>query len=379
MGVYLALNNGDDLFNESTVTPIVVNDISTVTETERDYVDNLISTRTESELMSNEPSCECGKLKSGYNLGLVCSNCKTPVKELFDQELQTLIWMRSPVGVEKLINPMVLIQLSAKFTKAKFNIIEWLCNTDYRSAYNRPIELDQLLNLGVQRGYNNFVKNFDQYIEILFSLKHFRPKKGVREYLQEHLLQNRSCCLSWHLPLPNKSLLVIEDTEVGIFVDPIVVGAVDAIRTITGIDTKLCTFTQKQRENRTAKTLFILADFCNNVYEDIMASKGGLFRKHIFGSRNYFSARAVISSNTVAHEYDELHISWGVGVTMFKIHLTNKLLKLGFNPTNAAALLQEMTCKYNELIDKLFQELIDESPDKCIYCLFSRNPSLVRG
>lgn len=330
-------------------------------------------------MLSNEPSCECGELKGGYNINTVCKNCRTPVKELFDQELQTLVWMRSPNGVEKLINPMVLTQLSDRFTKSKFNIIEWLCNTDYHPAINKPEEIAELLALGVKRGYNNFIQNFDAYLEILFSLKNPKVKKGEIEDIQTHLKINRDCCLSWHLPLPNKSLLVIENTQVGIFVDPIVVGAVDAIRTICSIDTSLSSFTLKQKENRTAKTLFILANFCNEVYHDILASKNGLFRKHVFGSRNYFSTRAVISSNTKVHKYDELYISWGAGVTMFKIHLMNKLLKLGYNPNSASALLQKSTYVYHPLIDQLFNELINESPEKGIYCIYGRNPSLTRG
>lgn len=379
IGTYLALLNHDDVFNRSPITPIIINDISTATEAERDYVNRLISTCADGDMLSNEPSCECGELKGGYNLGSVCQNCKLPVKELFDQELQTLTWMRSPNGVEKLINPMVLTQLSTRFTKSKFNLIEWLCNTDYHPSANKPEEVAELLAMGVKRGYNNFIQNFDAYIEILFSLKNPKVRKGEVEDLQVHLKMSRSCCLSWHLPLPNKSLLVIEKTQVGIFVDPIVVGAVDAIRTICSIDTELSSFTLKQKENRTAKTLFILANFCNEVYHDILASKNGLFRKHVFGGRNYFSARAVISSNTRVHNSGELQISWGAGVTIFKIHLMNKLFKLGWNPVNATAFLQKYTCVYHELLDTLFCELIDESPDKGIYAIFGRNPSLTRG
>jgi len=379
MGTFLYLQNHDDVFNRSTIAPIIVNDISTATIEQKEYLDNLITTRYEGDLLCNEPSCECGELKGGYNLNTVCRNCKTPVKEIFDQELQTLVWMRSPHGVEKLINPMVLLQLSSHFTKGGFNIIEWLCNTDYHPAIVRPRELEELAVQGVVRGYNNFVKNFDAYLNILFTLKQFKPKEPAAQELIEHLKQNRANVFSWHLPLPNKSLMVIENTPVGVFIDPIIIGAVDAVRTISGIDTTLTNVTPKQKENRTAKTLFIMSTFCMNVYDQILSSKNGLFRKHVFGSRNYFSARAVISSNTKAHKYDELHISWGVGITMLRMHLTNKLLKLKWSPNDATALLQESTYKYHPLVDQLFRELIDSSPDKGIYVTWGRNPSLTRG
>ncbi len=371
MGIYLALQNHDDLFNRSTVQPIIINDISAVTDAENDAVNRLISTRYTGDLMSNEPSCDCGYTKDGYNLGTVCSNCKGVVKEIFDQDLQSLVWMRSPHGVEKLLNPMIILQLSKRFIRKGFNLIEWLCNTDYHPAAAKPPEVDELLQQGLVRGYNNFITNFDSYLEVLFKLK--TSKKEETDSLMENIRQNRECVMSWHIPLPNKSLLVIENTEVGTFVDPIIIGAVDAIRTICSIDTPLSNYTLRQKENKTAKTLFILAKFNYEVYHDILASKNGLFRKHIFGSRNYFSTRAVISSNTKTHEYDEIHIPWAAGITMFKPHLMNKLMRLDYTPSEGSELLQKSIYTYNELIDNLFKELISETRDKCFYCIYGRN------
>lgn len=379
MGVYLELVNHDDLFRKSTKEPVIINDLSGATEEDKSYIDNLISMRFNSDLLSNEPSCECGDTKSGYNLGVVCTNCNTPVRELFDQPLEPLVWMRSPKGVSKLINPMVLSQLSDKFSKGGFNIIEWLCNTDYQPSANKPKEIEELLRLNVVRGYNNFVENFDTYIEILFSLSEFKPKKNKEETLQRLLKENRSALMSWYVPFPNRSILIIENTDVGVWIDPILVGAIDAIKTISSIDTILSNFTPRQKENRTAKTLFLLARFYSEVYHDILASKNGLFRKNIFGTREHFTARAVITSNTKAHAYDELHLSWGAAITMFEVHLMNKLIKKNYTPNEGVALLQETVYKYNPFVDSQLKEIIFEAPGHAIPCLFQRNPSLTRA
>lgn len=381
MGVYLGLVNFTKLISSSEVQPIVVNDLANATEEDKRFLDNLISVRYDNtDLFSNEPSCECGTFKGGYNLNVVCPNCMKPVRELFDQLLKPLVWMRSPAGVEPLINPMIWTMLTQKFTKGTFGLIEWLCNTDYQPNVNRPPEVDEMLELGVQRGYNNFVRNFDTYLDILFSLKHFRMKKGQTDELRTLLNMYRDCVFSQYLPLPNKSLMIIENTQVGVFVDPIIVGAIDAIRTISSIDAPLANFTLRQKENRTAKTLAMLADFYFRVYHEILASKNGIFRKHVFGTRNHFSARAVISSNTKAHKYDELEIAWGQGVTLLKMHLTNKMLKRGYTPNQCTAILQEYTVKYHPLLDELFHELIAESPNgRGLVCTFGRNPSLTRA
>jgi hypothetical protein len=380
LGIHLELVNFTKLIASATTPPLIVNDLANATAEDKRFLDGLISVRYDNtDLFSNEPACECETVKGGYNLGVICPNCKTPVRELFDQQLKPLVWMRSPQGIEPLINPMVWTMLSQKFTKSSFKLIEWICNTDYQPSFNRPPEVDEMLMLGIERGYNNFVRNFDKYVAILFSLKHFRPKKGKEDPLLQLLREQRDCVFSNYLPFPNKSLLIIENTQVGVYVDPIIIGAIDAIRTIKSIDAPLANFTIRQKENRTAKTLSMLAGFYFEVYHSILASKNGIFRKHIFGSRNHFSARAVITSNTKAHQYDEIHIAWGHGVTMLKVHLTNKLMRRGLTPNQCTALLQEYTVKYHPLLDQLFKELIDESPEKGLVCTFGRNPSLTRG
>jgi hypothetical protein len=380
LGIFLRLVNFTKLLAECEVQPIIVNDLSNATEDNRRFIDGLVSVRYDNtDLFSNEPMCECSTVKGGYNLGVICSNCRTPVREPFDQQLKPLIWMRSPLGVEPLINPMIWTMLNEKFVKGQFRLIEWICNTDYQPAAHRPNEVNELIALGVERGYNNFVKNFDKIIEILFSLKHFKPKKNEKNELLELLRMQRDCIFSNYLPLPNKSLMIVENTSVGIYIDPIIIGALDAIRTISSIDAPLANLTLRQKENRTAKTLSMLAKFYHEIYHSVFAGKVGLFRKHVFGGREHFTCRAVISSTTKAHVYDELHIGWGQGVTMLSIHLTNKLLKLRYTPNQCAALLQEYTTKYSPLLDRLMQELIDESPDKGLYCIFGRNPSLARS
>ena len=380
MGIHLRLVNFTKLLSSSETQPIIINDISTATEENKQFLDSLISVKYDkTDLFSNEPTCECGRTRGGYKLNVVCHNCNTPVRELFDQHLRPLVWMRAPKGVEPLINPMIWTMLNQKFTKSNFKIIEWLCNTDYQVNVVRPPEVDELLMMGVERGYNNFVRNFNKYIGFLFSLKGYRPKKGKEDPLLVLIQQQSDCIFSQYLPLPNKSLMIIENTQVGTYIDPIIIGAIDAIRTISSVDSPLINLTLRQKENRTAKTISMLSEFYYNMYHAILASKNGIFRKHVYGTRNHFSARAVISSNTKAHKYDELHIGWGHGVTMLKVHLTNKLLKRGYTPNQCTSLLQEYTVKYHPLLDILFNELIDESPEKGLVCTWNRNPSLSRG
>ncbi|MFO5520891.1 hypothetical protein ACLBP3_30230, partial [Klebsiella pneumoniae] len=75
---------------------------------------------------------------------------------------------------------------------------------------------------------------------------------------------------------------------------------------------------------------------------------------HMFGARLNATARAVITSISDPHDYDELHIPWGVGCQLLKYHLTNKL-KAKFNMTTreAFSFVYENVLQYNQIIADL--------------------------
>jgi hypothetical protein len=312
---------------------------------------------------------------------VVCQICGTACKPQTEQDLEPLLWMESPQGVAPLINPIVWGMLTERFKRSGFEVVRWLCDTHYSPPVRTPDVIEELVERGVQRGYNNFVENFDEFMELLFNMKSFKGgvKKGQIDPLYALIKMQRDCVFTRYLPLPNKTLLVIEETNVGTYVDPIVTGAVDAINMMVAIDSPLSNFRPRDKENRTIKTLAQLWDFYDGLYRTTVAKKEGIFRKHVFGTRSHFSFRAVISSLTARHDYDELHIPWGIGVSVLRIHLMNKLLKRGYTPNQAVAFLNEHAQKYHPELDNLFKELIAESPYKGIPVVFQRNPSLERG
>ena len=375
MGVYLEHVDHDELFVNSPLSPIIINDIPTVNEEQKAYLDSLIFKRFESDLLSNEATCECGSTTGGYKLGVICPNCNTVVKDEMDQELHPLVWIRTPVGVKKLMNPIILMKLLRHFNKSNFSLIEWLINTDYTSGGVKPGYIEGLMAAGVKRGYNNFIANIEEYLTLMFDIRIFRSKKGQFDALYHLVMKDlkEGKLLSNYVPLINRSLLIIEETKVGKWVDPIVMGAIDAIRTISSIDDPVMGFTARQKENRTAKTLIALANYYKDTVDVVLSDKPGMFRKHVFACRNHFSMRNVISSLTKAHRYDELHVPWGAAVTLFKLHLMNKLLKRGFTINDATALLHQCVYRFDPLIRQLFDELFKESRDEGWYCLFKRN------
>ena len=380
LGIILKLENFTKLLKELPVEATILNDMPSITVEDRAKINNLTTTiYNETDVFSNQPSCIGGHIKGGYNLGVYCSECHSTVKELFTQELIPLVWMRAPKHVASLINPLVWNMLTKKFVKSGFSFVKWLCNTDYQPNSNAPmVEINLLLDAGVKRGYNNFVNKFDEIFDLLCKLPHFAKKSDNLE-LRDLLLSQRDCVFSEYLPLPNKSLLIQENTKVGSYVDPLAFTIIDAVKTIQSIDTPTTYLTQKQRENRTIKTIDKFAEYYYETYDATLAKKPGHIRKHTFGTRCHFSGRAVISSVTWPHKYDSLELPYGLSVTLLGIHLKGKLLKLGYTPNQATSLLQEYTTKFHPLLYSMMVEMVANSPNGGLSCIFVRNPSLTLG
>ena len=391
MGIYFELENYDAMFAQSKHEPFVINDQPTLTEEDREKISRKTRTTYDNvDVFSNIPSCECGETVGGRNLNYVCKNCRKKVVEAHDVSLEPRVWIRAPHGVEALINPVIWNMLRLAFDRKDgfkidkpnqqgFNYIDWLTDTDYRPRGNKPEEeLDILAGMGVQRGYNNFVRNIEAYVSALKSLKSFEKKSdnGLLELISKH----RDAVFCAHVPLPNKSLLLIENTHFATFVDPDIKDVFEAITNMQGIDTEFVNFSQRQKENRTSKTMTRLGLYHYNVYYSQVARKPGLIRKNVLGTRCHFSTRAVISSNTKPHVYDELELPWGPAVTLFSVHLRGMLMNDDMTPDESKGFIEANTFKFDPKLDKLLTQLFENTPGGRGFAnVFVRNPTLTRG
>jgi len=353
--------------------PIIINDLVNNSEEDKELIKDILTTRYSSDMISLLPSCKCGATKREYSTKIICDYCNTAVSSSIEDEIEPNIWFRKPAGVNKLINPIILIMLKTRLKKRGFSIMQWLIDTKYRTQVKTPPIVDKIKSLGVQRGYNYFVDNFDFVIDALFSLKDFQVKKDQVDYLYELIKRERNNLFSDYIPLPNKSLLIIEKTNVGIYVDPIINEAVDALEMLVSIDKNFYDQTPATKENRTAKALLTLTEFYEKYFKTSLSQKQGQFRRHLLGCRTNFSFRAVISSLTDTHDYDEIHVPWGIGLTAFRPHLLAKLMKMGMSHNAAIGLILGNINSYHPILDGLLKELIAESPHNGIPVILQRN------
>lgn len=381
MGIHLELVNFEALLCNSIIEPVIVNSFDVRDEDNIEKINRILLTTYTSDSLEVAPTCECGSIKGEYNLGIICDKCNTECITVVDQPLQSAAWVSSEVmeGIDTLISPIVWIMLKQYLTVGQVSILDWITNPKYRPPVDIP-EIERLKVLGIQRGYNNFCRNFDSIIDAIVNGRVVTRKTvAVRKEIEKLVTENRELIFTKYLPIPSKVAFIKEDTSTGSYTDKTMVLGIDAVHTLCSITHSNIELSLPAREGRIVSGLNKLSDYYQTFFKDSLSPKKGWLRKHVYGARLHFSFRGVIASITEPHDYDEVHIPWSMALNVFKTHLSNKLLKLGYTPNETLRIIKENTLKYDPLIDSLLRELIDEAPEGGISILLGRNPTLTRG
>lgn len=389
MGAYYGVADYDSVF--ATLPPekrIIINEIESDSEDQREKINDLIYTVHEGDVMSVVPRCKCGALETAHNLGTVCEVCNTEVKEV-DEDVETKLWLKRPEGLRKMIHPLFLAILQKCFKQGRFDVVHWLCDTRYVEPTSKSdvvLALEEFMrSQGIQRTYNSFVDNFDQLVTFLRS---YKRKKSQDDDLEDFMIEFKNLLFVEHIPIPNRAILILEATPLGDFSEPSTPMAVDAIRMLIGIDRKYRVVTGlstsgttlRHKQDRFFRGMVKLAAYYEVYAKNNVFSKPGVIRKHELGGRVGFCGRTVVSSNTGVHDYRCITIPWGVGITIFRYHLMNKLKRLGYTYNERNDMLNKYALEYDPLIDSLFKELIAECKNKLgVPVTFHRNPTLERG
>lgn len=381
MGVYLELVDHEKNFEHSHISPILINDFDLQSNDQIDKLNSLIFTSYEEDSLEVVPSCDCGVINGEYNVGVKCPECNTTCLSITERPLESVLWIASPQGIAKFMNPEVWLILKEAFLVSRVSVLDWLTSPGYRVPIEKePEPITRLKQLNMKRGYNHFVENFDSIIDLLINGK--VVKKGSvkqRAELFQFIQENRDKIFTRYLPIPSKVAFIKESTNMGRYSDNSTLDAIDAIRTISGLSNIVIPISDTVKESKIVDAQNKLSEYYSTFYKSALEPKLGWFRKHIYGSRVHFSARAVITSISKPHKYDEIELPWSLAVMLLKVHLTSKLLRRGFTPNDAIRYIYEHTLKYDILLDELFQELLSEGVNGRLPMIIQRNPSLTRG
>ncbi|HWT39893.1 MAG TPA: hypothetical protein VN081_01275 [Dongiaceae bacterium] len=382
MGIYLRIKNLDRVFETAKTPPLLVNHFDIDTEEGRELLNAKIYSRFDGDVLDILPSCECKNLTSGYNVGLTCPICQTKCQPVTEREVESTLWLAPPAGVDTFINPQVWMILSDALTydSKAVNLLEWLCSPTVVIPETSSAPWIKLKALGIGRGLNYFHENFDFIMETLFEHRLFKFKgaKAPRDELKIFLAMNRDRIFCKYLPVPSKLNFIMEGTVTSVYADTKMGPALEAIRTICAAENPMAPLTMKKRQAVAVNAMSYLADYYRNFNGVLLGKKEGWFRKHTYGSRLNYTFRCVITSLSDNHRYDEVIIPWSVAVMTLEIHITNKLLRLGYTPNECSKFINEHASVYHPLMDQIFQQLIAESPYGGIPVITQRNPTLAR-
>jgi len=379
--VYQKLKNLDSYYKECTGDKIILNDVKYFSLEEREKINNALMTVYDSSSISMVPSCDCGLRKGGYLLGRVCSACSTTVRDIGDKT-DPLLWLHALDDMPNFISPHFWIMMKNVMGK-RIDGMRWLSDT----SYNPPVGVfDFLIAMknsipGFERSYPYLVNNIETILIYMQNHSAFKipNKKLLLDGIIDLYRRDKKIIFSYHLPIVNKKLFVMENTSKGKYTSLGIADVMDTVlqfvRTVN--DPKL---TLNKRSNAMARIISDLANLYQYYYKEYLSRKPGVYRKHIYGGRSHFTFRAVITSIPGPHHYDEVHVPWSIGVTVFRPHLLNLLIKEGLTPKKASRLLFNAVNNYDPLIEKVLNLLITNSktPGR-IPLIVQRNPSLLIG
>ena len=378
---HLKLFDLDEKFSNLSFVPFIGNNFNLDSEEDKNKFNELVYTHYDGESLKLTPSCECGRIKAEYRIGELCDHCGTVCSSKYSGEPQSLIWIIVPPGVEKFIKPVVWIMLSTYYRERGVDVIRWLCDPHYRANKRLPDSINHLISKNHQRSYNYFIKNFFQIIDDLSIRPNGRILKKHKA-IYELIQQNKEDLFCKALPVPSKTVLVLEKNRGARYFDKNLYPAIDAVLLAAELGNMGADVPMKKVELKVVNIITKLAEFFSNFSAKILTGKTGSFRKHYFAGRLHFSARQVITSQHEPHQADELTIPWTAAVKLFTEHLRSKMLKPPYNYgiNKITDLLRFATNNYDETIDKLLNEIIlTDTPYKGFPCLFSRPPILTRG
>ena len=390
--ITLRIKNFDETFQNTTTEKVFINYEDGFDNETKERLDNIILRVYSEDHLSVIPACSCGTTKGAYYVGETASCCGTFVSSSIDDTVSFLLWLKQPQEVERFISPMIMINLLARYkiTKPSVRLVEYIMQPNYRIDRKQPrkniAQLDKLdlllANHGIKRGYNSFVQNFYQIIQLLEDefVKKKPSKQTNSDNFMKFLKENEANIFSHYLPFPNRVIFTMESNELGKYLDKSLLSPINVIHRLTGID--LYTRTSKVKQSKVASSLVDLADFYLGYLQTVIFKKEGLIRQQISSSRSHFTARAVITSIYGPHKYDDLYIPWSVACSLLREHILNRLYLKGYTFKTAVAFLQYHNRKYHPLLDEIFLEILTAGSDESGFglpAMFNRNPSLHRG
>lgn len=355
---------------------VIVNELDYFKQDDIDFLKSKVRTTIKNDIISLTPQCACGELTGKYLENELCDICSTPVTSYF-ADYRPIVWLQRLEGVAPFLSPYFITLLDTTLNLSR-SLTRWFGDSRYNPPYKT--KKDESIFKAIQempnftRSYSWFIDNLPLVLDTIINNHPSNDKSKMMDILtiKEVFIEKKDILLSNVIPILHRKFVIIEKTSKGNYIS----SPVTQVMNITLPFTKdMEQESIKKREAITAKALQLIADMEFSVVKAMLSTKPGLSRKQIFGMRSHFSSRAVVVPIIGKHDYDELHLPWGVGVTMMRPHVLNILInRFNMSYREANTRLFSAVTRYDEYISKAFDILVAESPGG-IPITLNRNPS----
>lgn len=319
--------------------------------------------------------CQCGALRSRINNGIICQNCKQPVRYV-DDNFGYFGWIpiNDPCCI---IHPILYKQIESLMgqghqkTSKLQNIINYV---DKKSKDGFSIERGNLPKNEpwFGKGMMEFKEHFDEIME--YYIKKY-PKK--REYY-DIIMQNREKVFAHSIPVFTSLLRPTETKDGAMFYEPI-----NAIYTMINKHRSIVN-RRKTRFDRQAKlinqSLYVIQTEYNKLYDsilDILSGKKGELRSLLAGRYN-FSTRAVIVQNP-SLRIDQVtlpYISLCIILEQRIINILHRMYNLSYN--DAHDIWYQATLEPDDRVKDIINAIIKSYPQG-LPVIINRNPTIAYG
>ena len=336
--------------------------------------------------LSIKPSCACGHLRENLTYKQVgdevCPKCSGTVTKSFEQDITSNVYIRSPDHLGRVPLPAVVHVIANDVMIDKFNPVAYLLDRRYKVPNNLRFRIairaenciKELKEAGIERGLAYFVNNLDHIVSTFITMPSFKAKK-LRETLGVFYRRNKNYAMTKHLYLLPQSLYIIDKVNTSSFSDLTLTPMLDVALSMVDLVSR----DEIAQEDIMGRALVKLGEFYKTHTKASYNGKKGIARSAIFSTRGANTSRAVITSITGPHRYDEIEAPWAIGVLTFRTQIISKLLKNGYNIRECYSKIQEVVFTYDEEIDKIMETLIAECGYRGIPCLLQRYPVLGSG
>ena len=358
---------------------IIVNDINGLIDTNAtERINNEIYTVYQKNFVEVLPSCNCGNFNKKFLDGKICPKCNSMCKE--EDGSTPVMWIRA-FDNKPFIN-ITYWQMIRNIVDKKVDVLRYLSDTNYNPV-KKPDFIHGLLGvMGGKRSYANLLNNFEKILIYLKNIPKFRNKPAAQKMFNDFIWiwkNKKKDILSKYLPISNKKLFVMENTNKGKFINLLVSTTVDVVNGWLYFDE--ISSNENKMNNLTAKTLSNLSLGTTSIIKDYVAGKKKLWRKQVYGHRVPISFRGTISTMCGKEQnYDLIGIAWSIGVTAYWYIILNFLVnRYKMKYLSAVKYLYAHVNSHSDLIREIFDTMCRESPGGYMWVEMHRNPTLLPG